>query len=151
MNVHADVRINGHRLPDSLCALMNEGRWRCPEDTSRIDNVFPEHGDIRFYSLDQMQFQTNDFETAAVTCHVTDLPEMIGIADERKPPGDIDARHSVVIADLGMGYDQPIALDYRTSEIDPSVVTFQWSPCGDENRWVRIADNVAQLAERLGL
>jgi hypothetical protein len=98
-----------------------------------------------------MQFETNELASAVVTCHVTDLPELMGIADDRNPPGDIDIRHAVLIADLGMGYDQPIALDYRTSKIEPSVITLEWSRYPGQNRWVRIADNVAQFGEGLGL
>jgi hypothetical protein len=144
MNVDAVVRINGLPLPKSLLDLIRQGRWRCPEDMSRINIVFPDHGDIKFYTLDYMPIGNRRWPT-------DDSPEFMGMPDKNRSPGDIDTKRSVLIADIGMGYDQPIALDYRDSSDDPPVLTLEWSPYGDNNRWVRIADNVSELAQLLGL
>jgi hypothetical protein len=49
-----------------------------------------------------------------------------GTPDPARPPGDIDPGRVVFIADLGLGYDQPISLDYRPSLTAPRVVTLSW-------------------------
>jgi hypothetical protein len=46
-------------------------------------------------------------------------PSFLGVADDDRPPGDIDPKRSVLIGDLGPGSDQPIALDYRPSMDEP--------------------------------
>jgi hypothetical protein len=42
-------------------------------------------------------------------------------------PGDIEPSRAVLIADLGIGYDQPIALDYRASLTEPRILTLSWN------------------------
>lgn len=136
--------INGLRLPESLLRLINAGRWRCPNDMSKINEVFPDHGDMSFYSFDRMPIE-NAFWLDK------DSPVFLGTPDPTRPPGDLDPQRSVLIADMGIGTDQPIALDYRSDPADPPVVTLQWAERGRSNRWVTIAPNVEAFADLLGL
>jgi hypothetical protein len=48
-----------------------------------------------------------------------DATMSLGSPDPLRPPGDIDSRISTLIGDQGIGYDQPIALDYRPSMEPP--------------------------------
>jgi hypothetical protein len=75
----------------------------------------------------------------------------LGSPDPVKAPGDIDPELSVLIGDLGIGYDQPIALDYRSSMEDPAVLTFEWSDTARDNRWVKVAINIREFADLIGL
>jgi hypothetical protein len=137
-------RINGLLLPQALLDLIAAGRWRSPDDQSKIDRVFPDRGELHLYSLDYMPFENMHWADQTE-------PMFIGVPDSANPPGDIDPRQSVLVGDLGIGYDQPIALDYRASSDTPRVLTLQWTAYGKENRWVEVAANIDQLAEMLGL
>ena len=66
--------------------------------------------------------------------------------DERHPR-DVDSRLSVFVADLGHGFDQPIALDYRLSAEKPRVLTLHWRARDGRNRWVEIAPDMNVLAD----
>ena len=139
-----NTSINGLSLPKALLDLIEAGRWQCPSDLSRVDIVFPDREELMLYSLDYMPFENKNWVDE------TD-PMFIGYADAAAPPGDIDPHQSVLVGDLGIGYDQPIALDYRASLVEPCVLTLRWSPNGDSNRWIEIAPSISAFAEMLGL
>src|SRR5262245_24330849 len=111
--------INGLPLPKDLLALIEAGRWRCPTDQSALDHLFPERSEFCCYSFGAMEGETT-------VIHRNDTPMWRGIPDPAHPPGDIDPKLAVLIADLGLGYDQPIALDYRVSREQPRVLTLRW-------------------------
>ena len=75
--------INGLPLPSDLLALIQEGRWKCPDDLSALNRIFSEHGDFSFYTLKYMLFENAHRLTE------TD-PMSLGEPDEVKAPGDID-------------------------------------------------------------
>jgi uncharacterized protein (TIGR02996 family) len=137
-------RVNGLPLPAELLALIEAGRWRCPADQSAIDRLFPERSELCLYSFELMQSETKGFPVAAT-------PMWLGEPDPAHPPGDIDPRLAVLVADLGIGYDQPIALDYRTSLGQPQVLTLQWGSSAQNNRWVEVDPNIQAFAETIGL
>ncbi len=125
--------INGLPLPRDLLGLIRAERWRCPSDLSGIDRLFPDRGEFKLYSLDYMPFENDQWVRLFEDLRWLDryAPMFLGSPDPVKAPGDIDPRLSVLIGDLGIGFDQPIALDYRPSMEDPPVVTLEWShPAG---------------------
>ncbi|MDB5309346.1 MAG: hypothetical protein JWO38_3548 [Gemmataceae bacterium] len=111
--------IRGLPLPPELVALIEAGRWACPADPSGLDRLFPRRQEFCCYSYAGMASESGVFER-----HRT--PMWHGTPDPANPPGDIDPSRAVLIADLGLGYDQPIALDYRTSLTEPVVLTLSW-------------------------
>jgi hypothetical protein len=113
------VVVNGLPLPHELLALIELGRWRCPADQAGLDRLFPERGEFCCYSVGGMEGETQ-------VLYRNRTPMWRGTADPANPPGDIDPTLAVLIADLGLGYDQPIALDYRPSPTDPGVLTLSW-------------------------
>ena len=113
------MNINGLPLPRELLDLIEAGRWRAPADPSGLDQLFPERGEFCCYS-----FRGMEFETAAM--YRDDSPRWRGTPDPGRSPGDIDPKLAVLIADLGLGYDQPIALDYHLSRERPRVITLSW-------------------------
>lgn len=111
--------VNSLPLPPSLLILIESGRWRCPADQSGLDRLFPERGEFCCYSFAGMEGETQ-------VIYRNPTPMWRGMPDPANPPGDIDPKLAVLIADLGIGYDQPIALDYRLSREQPRVLTLRW-------------------------
>jgi hypothetical protein len=139
-----NVTINGLPLPSALVSLIKAGRWRAPADRSELDRLFPKRGDFLLYPPDYMPFENRHW---IETTH----RYFAGAPDPANPPGDIDPARAVLIADLGNGWDQPIALDYRASVDEPRVLLFCWRRNGNGNRWVEIAPNIESFAGLLGL
>jgi hypothetical protein len=138
--------INGLPLPRDLLALMEAGRWKAPADRSAVDRLFPESGELCLYSPELMES-----ETRALLGPRRQAPAWLGAPDPDDPPGDIDPRLAVLVADLGLGYDQPIALDYRASRDRPGVITLRWGEQGQPNRWVFVAPGLKAFVDALGL
>jgi hypothetical protein len=138
--------VNGLPLPLDLVALMKAGRWKTPGDRSGVDRLFPENGGLYPYGIELMES-----ETRALFLPHQQGPMWRGLPDPDDPPGDIDPCLTVLVADLGIGYDQPIALDYRSSRDRPCVITLRWSERGDHNRWVVVAPDILSFAEMVGL
>jgi hypothetical protein len=136
--------VNGLPLPRELIALITAGWWRCPTHLAGVDRLFPDRGELCLYSVGLMQSESAGFPVVWSTM-------WLGEPDPEHPPGDIDPRRMVIIADLGIGYDQPIALDYRLSLESPRVLTLQWSARGHENRWIEIAPDFETFARLIGL
>lgn len=138
------MTINGLPLPSALVSLIEAGRWRAPSDQLGLNLLFPDRGDFMLYSPEYMPFENRHWiETTHKYC--------TGEPDPANPPGDIDPAKAVLIADLGNGWDQPIALDYRTSVPEPRVLLFCWRRNGNGNRWVEIAPNIESFSELLKL
>lgn len=117
--MRATVFANGLPLPDDLVALIESGQWRSPSDPTGLDQLFPERSEFCCYSIGMMEGETR-------VIYRNNNPMWRGTPDPDYPPGDIDPKLAVLIADLGLGYDQPIALDYRPSLERPRVLTLQW-------------------------
>ena len=139
-----NVYINRLPLPQGLLDLIDSGRWQSPADQSKVDLVFPDRGELKLYSLGYMPFENEHWINET-------NPVFFGVPDAANPPGDIDPHQFVLIGDLGIGYDQPIALDYRVSLHEPRVLTLKWSQNGRSNRWVEIAPDIRTFSEMLGL
>jgi hypothetical protein len=138
--------INGLPLPGDLLALMEAGRWKAPTDHSRVDRLFPENGGLCLYSVELMESETRTLFDPQFR-----FPPWLGVPDPENRPGDIDPRLAVFVADLGHGFEQPIALDYRVSRDRPQVITLRWSEGGRRNRWVFVAPDIKAFAELAGL
>lgn len=136
--------VNGLPLPHDLLALMETGRWKPPIDSSGVDRLFPENGGLYPYSVALMESETR-------TLFDFPVPAWHGVPDPDNPPGDIDPCLAVFVADLGHGFDQPIALDYRVSRGRPRVITLRWGERGERNRWVVVAPDIRAFAESVRL
>ena len=136
--------VNGLPLPDDLLTLMEAGQWKPPLDHCGVDRLFPENGGLYPYSVALMESETR-------TLFAYRVPAWHGAPDPDNPPGDIDPLLAVFVADLGNGFDQPIALDYRVSRDRPRVITLRWGERGEQNRWVLVAPDIRTFAESVGL
>lgn len=138
--------INGLPLPGDLLALMEAGRWKAPMGSSGVDRLFPENGGLCLYTVALMESETRTLFDPRLQGQ-----GWLGEPDPANPPGDIDPRLAVFVADLGHGFDQPIALDYRVSRDRPQVITLRWGAGGSRNRWVVVAPDIGAFAELVGL
>jgi hypothetical protein len=135
--------VNGLGLPEDLIVLMDAGRWKPPTALTGLTRLIPENSGLHPYSISQMEFETK-------TCYLQGRMWQ-GVPDPNNSPGDIDPHLTVFIADIGHGFDQPIALDYRVSPERPRVLTLRWSERGERNRWIVIAPDIMAFAELVGL
>jgi hypothetical protein len=136
------MMVNGLPLPRELVALMESGRWKMPVNRSGVDRLFPENRGLYLYGIDLM-----DSETRTLFDPHRQGRMWLGAPDSIDPLGDIDPCLAVLVADLGLGYEQPIALDYRVSRDRPRVITQRWSERGDSSRWVVVAPDIQSFAE----
>ncbi len=153
--------VNGLPLPNDLLALIAMGRWKRPADQSGIDRLFPDHGGFCPYSPAAMQFESEAYPPEAAVRRLG-LTMWLGKPDPDNPPGDLDPKQAVLIADLGLGCDSPIALDYRVSIERPRVLYLRWPPnphgikpeeenhWRQANRWVEVAPDIMAFAELAG-
>jgi hypothetical protein len=125
--------VNGLPLPAEMLTIIEAGRWKCPGDRSGLDRLFPERSEFCCYSYPAMQFETQSMISRDAS------PMWRGTPDLHCLPGDIDPRRAIFIADLGIGYDQPIALDYRLSTECPRVLTLRWDTPAPPVPWKHIA------------
>ena len=145
------ISINGLPLPAGLLTLMNEGRWKFPDDAWKMDCIFPVRGsDAMLYTLEFMLL-TN------VHWYDEQLFMWLGVPTTVELLGNITPKLSILIGDLGNGSDQPIALDYRDSMDTPRVLALEWSLEARGvnpdwgNWWIEVAPDIEAFAQLLGL
>lgn len=129
--------IAGLPLPRELVEVIQAGKWRPPIDPQVYIDTFGEPPDhALFYDLNEMSGQNRSWQSSSVE-------EVFGYPVEGRSVG-IDPARSVLIGDLGP--DMPIALDFRNSENSPNVLyrTYRGTIV-----WIRIAESVSELLERL--
>jgi hypothetical protein len=129
--------VAGLLLPRELVAVIQAGKWSPPTDPQVYVDTFGEIPDhAMFYGLAEMIRQNRSWQSSSVE-------EVSGNPVEGRSAG-IEPARSVLIGDLGP--DMPIALDFRRSEDNPSVLyqTYRGAVV-----WLKIADSVGELLERL--
>lgn len=132
-----DYAVAGLPLPCELVSVIQAGKWIPPTDLQVYLDIFGELPDHAMcYSLGEMIRQNGPWQSSSAQ-------EVFGDPVEGRSVG-IDPARSVLIGDLGP--DMPIALDFRSSEDNPSVLyqTYRGAVV-----WLRIADNVCEFLERL--
>lgn len=146
------TKINNLELPPLLIDLIETGKWKLSEKQEKFKAVF-QHTmsplQIRglLYPLKTMESETNVFYK-----DTPDLIEMFhGQKDINFDPGDVDPTQIVCIGDLGLGSDQPIALDYRNNFAQPKVITLLWRNLPAGNRWIIISNSFEEFVEKIGL
>jgi uncharacterized protein (TIGR02996 family) len=137
-------RVNGLLLPQPFVDLLASARWEkkefCPG--GNLDWVYA-------YSQQEMRSETSN------VCGMG----WWGKPDTEHPPGDIDCKLTVMIADQGSGSDAPFALDYRASFGQPRVLLYRWRVAHDpsvpptevgNNRWVEVASDFSDFWHQIG-
>jgi hypothetical protein len=134
------IYINNLPLPAPLTEAIESGIWQTPKSRESWRSIFSDKEIVQplLYPLGQMQGVASWLTEAGAT--------YLGKAGEGFMPGDIDPTRTVLIGDLGP--DRLIALDYRESDTQPSVVALTSE---EHSYWVRVADDVESLMRMLGL
>ncbi|MCU0880667.1 MAG: hypothetical protein MUF06_23095 [Pirellulaceae bacterium] len=142
MNTSTATVVRGLQLPELVLKLISTGRWVLPTDPVRLGQLFYEFSppnDLagpRLYLPKQMLFESEGWFSSGGP---------VGEPDEQFRPGDIDPASAVLIGDVGVGWDEPFALDFRTSLPNPSVIQFHFS----RSRWIQIAPTIESFVEVL--
>jgi len=143
--------INGLALPEIVLRLMSGGRWQMPTEPDLLGSLFEQHGDPGYggpkhYSLPEMQSETRNWIDLSKPGSI-----LLGTPDPQNSPGDIDPTKTVLIGDIGMGFDSPIALDYRSAFHDLPVLRFTWSSDCRRPRWIQMAQTIELFVKYLEL
>jgi hypothetical protein len=144
--------VNGLPLPELLVALIREGRWVHPGDI-RLRELIP-------FLIDPVDFLRSPEAMARESSwHLADDPRMSAlfhavrggrVAEPVVLPW-LDADRSFFVAvNRWPGDDVGIALDYRTSAVDPRVVAGDWGS-GQGCVWREVAPMFSIFVRLLGL
>ena len=144
--------VNQLDLPEIVHELVESKCWKMPNNPAVLGEVFeafaaPCHSSgPTLYLPKQMQSETTHWLGLAKVGSV-----LRGTPDPDNLPGDIDPSQTVLIGDVGIGWDAPFALDYRTSKKHPRVIHFVWNAGPKRDRWVEIAPTIESFVELLRL
>lgn len=136
------VIIDGLLVPELLVEAEAQGRWVAPVPSApAYQEVFRDEA-VQPVFLPSARMRANYRWIEA-------MPEeyrkyYLGKPHESRPPGDVDPYRSLLIGDLGP--DQPIALDYRRSMREPTVIYL-----GTVWDWLEIAPDVGTFLARMKL
>jgi hypothetical protein len=131
------VQIGDLELPADLQQAIGEGRWKPPEDSSIVANVFGDEPDlVEFYDVEAMRTQNRVFQTKSQDDIAEEVPGSEGGVG-------CDPSLAVIIGSLGA--DMPIVLDYRHDQVRPRVIYL-----GPEG-WRQIATDFEALSRALGI
>jgi hypothetical protein len=138
--------VNSLALPVLLLELIERNRWRAPNNHRGFEKLFTEYSDVTFYSPFQMEKETSWWLSLS-----DDGSCLRGKPDSNYAPGDIEGSLTVLIGDIGMGFDAPFALDYRTSSLNPRVIHYRWNENNELIRWLEIAPDFQSFVHILNL
>jgi hypothetical protein len=149
--VSDDTAVNGLQLPELLVEMVRAGKWHHPGDDvvarvvpclggpvawlSTVEHIRAQSGSLA--DDPQLSARFHEVRSSSVG-HPVELPWL-------------DADNTVFIAvNREIGDDLGIALDYRTSPIDPRVVASEWLPANG-CVWREVAPTFSAFVRALGL
>ncbi len=134
------IYINHLPLPVALVRAVESGIWQTPRHREAWHSLFPDKEIVQpmLYPLGEMQGHNSWTGING--------PGYLGHVGEGILPGDIDQSRAVLIGDLGP--DRLIALDYRESETNPSVIALTSE---EHSCWRRVADDIESFMSEIGL
>ncbi|MEW4571189.1 hypothetical protein AB1L88_25235 [Tautonia sp. JC769] len=148
----ARLKVNGLPLPPLLVSLIEAGRWRHPGDDTLMSAIPFLNDPLDFLQIEAMRRESRpslagDPQISALF-HVTRGRTSASAVD--LPWLDIE-RAAFVAVNRFPGDDVGIALDYRSSAVNPRVVASEWLPGSAGCIWREVAGTFAEFACRLGL
>jgi len=144
------MEVNGHKLPDYLVQLIQEGRWKRPVDTKPLLKLADMIYEPDFCSLERMReeidanfdiVERGDGETYGMA---SSLQSGIAIND----PGILDIDQAVII--VINEEEDTICLDYRGNEESPRIVALG-ANAWQSGKWKIIASDFQTFAREIGL
>ena len=139
-------------LPEDLKSLIADGIW--PARARATGNSLGSRIDVDILSAlapgeVEISFYPPPFWTVARSIerdsYYWKMPEVM--------IWQIDPEKTIVIGDFGPGSDSPLALDYRSSPENPSVIRLQWANIAPKrnNQWALVAPTFREFWKALGL
>jgi hypothetical protein len=129
-------------IPKELTELIERGWW--PVETTDVNrqnlhSLIPEPG-VRQFAPEESKvfFYPPPFQLVR---NLFEGPESGFWSDPRTATSEIDPDLTMLIGDFGLGSDAPLALDFRKSPTNPSVIRLKWAAEG--NHWVEVAPSFA--------
>jgi hypothetical protein len=143
----------GLPIPAHIIALDKAGLWKLPDDLTRFRILFSNADVGTPGALLRTLAHLKACGPGRFWAEGTD-DFFLGAADASSPPGDIDINNALYLGDMGLGSDQPFALDYRVDNIFcPRVIFLTIHRVNDEwaNRWITVANSVEEFTDLIGL
>jgi len=135
-------------LPPLLSDLLASGRWRQPTDEV-IHAAVPFLREPVDFLLSEARMR---FESQGQCSGLPHFREYRGSESEPRPLPWLDDDLVLFIAvNREIGADIGIALDYRTSSIDPRVVASDWWSGDSTCHWREVTSTLSEFASRLHL
>lgn len=154
MSIHgtdSEIRVNGLPLPPLLVEMLETGRWKPPQNSSRLRELLDwKRIDNAFLNIEGMERETAAghrlYEHGYADLYGLDSSKRKGVSEVEDTFLDVDK--SVLIA---MNYDEEgIFLDYRRNPDNPSVVaSFDYD--NGRFRYKTISPDFFSFVELLGL
>jgi hypothetical protein len=141
-------------LPTPLVQLMESGRWRQPADDI-IKRAVPFITDPMDFLITESQIRRESTGKLADDARSSQLFHVYhgrGYPTRSLPWLDVDMSLMIAV-NRELGADVAIAIDLRTSALDPRVVATDWVGHGKETRslWREVSPSFTQFIEKLGL
>ena len=146
----------GLPIPPHILVLDSAGLWKMPSNRAQFDAAMGEGKtfDSLLIPLKSLKYKS----LAGLWCLAADS-QFIGRPDPNYPPGDIDRLRMIELGDMGNGWDQLFALDYRdTPPLEPRVIFNRYPqdverlPDGlPASRWVVLADRIEEFTHMIGI
>ena len=135
------ININELPLPAALVRAIRNGVWRTPKNREVWLSLFPARQVVQ-----PMLYPLEKFDGKRDLWFMKAGPVYYGSKHSVIEPGDIDPYRAVLIGDLGP--DRLIALDYRPSLVEPTVVALT----SDRNScWRIVADDIKSFMRAIKL
>ncbi|PHN01375.1 hypothetical protein [Flavilitoribacter nigricans] len=135
--------INHLHLPTELIRDVKNGDWTEGQFDRQIRSLLENYNinldlDIHYYDGATMLSETNAFSRIEFQ-DKEQFELLLGARSTKAEDRTIDPRRIILIADFGLGSDQPIGLDYRRNPDEPEVWCLIWPENKQKNYWTRIA------------
>lgn len=147
------VYVNNLPLPTLMIELINQGRWKRPDDTKRLELVtkIPESYNLDFLSIKYMRFESENLDHLINDEKASNLYNVASSKKLEKPIVDL----SILDVDMSIlfainSFEDSLCFDYRYSLTNPKVVAGLFG-IEKSKKWVVVAENFEIFAEKIGL
>ena len=129
------------KLPRCFLDVLENKRWQNGAFDQKIKSLLAslklsQDLDIFYYDRITIESESNSFHNIMNRNDEEEITMFVGKYSKISVEKTIAPELTMLIADFGLGSDQPIALDYRNDLLQPEVWMLIW---GEENYWTKVA------------
>jgi hypothetical protein len=149
-----DVFINGLKLPSLLVEMVEDGRWKRPENIEKLSQLtgVARPMEFNFESFEGMARETEGARNLASDEETSAIYNLYSSKEHpsyKKNEGALDVDLAVLII---VNWDEEaVFLDYRPDKNEPSVRLAYWSTENNAQNHRLLANNFASFAAKIGL